>query len=170
MHYGLPNAMMAQSSRLPWRLLSSTASTYLFFMHRSGVIKIGLLVLPNLHCVGDSSSRDSGTAARTSPQPNPAASQVEARCYRSSESVLLGPPTRRGQTGHAPGWIRLEGYGGRDSGDAELVDAAGFGLGAGWHRSGSDSVRVVGADDFLRTELRLLIFGDSAVGQGSAHS
>ena len=73
------------------------------------------------------------------------------RCYRSRESVLLGPSTAQRNVGHPPGWLRLAG--GDSAGAAALVDANGSGLNGQWKRHGPDSVRVTAFDDFLRTEL-----------------
>jgi hypothetical protein len=133
------------------------------------LIKIGLPAL-TVACVAGSSGADSTKAASKWDTSTQTVIQTDVRCYRSSESVLLGPSTERGQRGHPPGWVRLEGLTQSSSGDALLLDAGGFGLGAGWRRSDKDSVRVVGFDDFLRTELSLVITEDSAVGRASAHS
>ena len=39
----------------------------------------------------------------------PTSASLAARCYRSAHSMLFGPPTRSGQQGKGPGWLRLEG-------------------------------------------------------------
>jgi hypothetical protein len=91
------------------------------------------------------------------------------RCFRSSESVLFGPATGSGQQGAGPGWLRLESPG-ADSGFGELVDADHKGLGASWRRVSLDSVSIVAFDDFLRVEMRLALFVDSAAGPVRASS
>src|SRR4051812_22489917 len=78
---------------------------------------------------------------------------VDLRCYRSPQSILLGPPVGRRNAGLPPGWIRLESIPSETTGVAELVDANGAKLDARWHRLARDSLLVIGADDFLRTEL-----------------
>lgn len=127
------------------------------------------VIVALLACTRDSAPSDSATAA---PQPATAivAQPVDSTCFRSAESVLLGPPVGRRNVGHPPGWIRLVGLAQADSGAAQLVDANASGLGAWWDRIAGDSLRVIGFDDFLRTELRVAIAGDSLHGQGAAHS
>jgi hypothetical protein len=93
-----------------------------------------------------------------------------ASCYRSPHSILLGPTTRTGQQGRAPGWVRLEGFPESDHGAAELHDSGGKALGAGWRRQIDDSVALSAGDDFLRVELRFMASKGSLVGQGKAHS
>ena len=92
------------------------------------------------------------------------------RCYRSAQSVLFGPPTRSGQQGHGPGWLRLEGPPTADRGAGELVDADRKGLGASWRRAPNDSVTVVALSDHLRVELRLIVSDTVVVGPARAHS
>jgi hypothetical protein len=94
----------------------------------------------------------------------------QIRCYRSPHSILLGPAIGRRNMGHPPGWLRIEWVARDTSGAAELVDANGARLGARWYRLQTDSLRVVGADDFLRTELRIVMNADSLRGQAHAHS
>ena len=127
------------------------------------------LIAAVVACTRDGARSDSTT---TSEQPAAAivAPAAESTCFRSAESVLLGPPVGRRNVGHPPGWIRFVGLARENGGEAELVDANASGLGARWDRIAGDSVRVVGADDFLRTELRLAIAADSLRGQGAAHS
>jgi hypothetical protein len=93
-----------------------------------------------------------------------------ARCYRSPHSVLSGPPTRSGQQGQAPGWLRLEGRATAERGQAELVDADRKWLGALWRRASNDSVSVSALSDHLRVELRLIVSDSVAVGPAVARS
>ena len=132
------------------------------------VLGIGI-GLAALICGCDKSARDAAIVADTSPAL-PARTDIRVDCYRSPQSVLLGPVISRPSVGHPPGWIRLEGMGQADSGDAELIDANGAGLIARWYRRAGDSLSVIGADDFLRTELRLVVRTDSLRGRGDAHS
>jgi hypothetical protein len=92
------------------------------------------------------------------------------RCYRSAHSVLFGPPTRSGQQGQGPGWLRLEGPETAHSGQGELVDADRKGLGASWRREPNDSLSVVAMHDHLRVELQLVVSDGVAVGPARAHS
>jgi hypothetical protein len=93
-----------------------------------------------------------------------------ARCYRSSQSVLLGPITANSrQNAQGPGWIRIEGFG-ADSGAAELVDTNRVRLGGSWRRGSGDSVSMVAADNFLRVELRLTVTDSAAIGTALARS
>jgi hypothetical protein len=90
-----------------------------------------------------------------------------AACYRAAASVL----GRRAGAATSPdpahaGWLRLEGRPGADSGDARLVDEDGAALGARWRRAAGDSMVVVGFDDFLRVELRLVKAGGALTGSG----
>src|SRR3954465_11354649 len=87
-----------------------------------------------------------------------------ARCYRSSNSVLLGPITKSKQNARGPGWLRVEGLPTADSGAGELVDASRAGLNGVWRRATGDSVSMTAADDFLRVELRLVISDSVAIG------
>ena len=91
----------------------------------------------------------------------------EARCFRLANSVLLGPPTRTGQQGVGPGWIRFDGYG-ADSGSGTLVDANHAGLHTVWRRANCDSVDVAGFDDFLRLDMSILV-SDTLLA-GTAHT
>jgi hypothetical protein len=100
----------------------------------------------------------------------PTSASLAAHCYRSSHSVLFGPPTRSGQQGKGPGWLRFEGVSEADSGWGGLVDANRSGLGASWRRTSGDSVSVVAMDDFLRVQLRLAVSDSAAVGPAHAHS
>jgi hypothetical protein len=93
-----------------------------------------------------------------------------ARCYRSPHSVLFGPPTRTGQQGRPPGWLRLEGFPESDHGEAELRDGDEKGMGAGWRREPDDSVAVLASNDFVRIEIRFLASNGSLAGRGAAHS
>ncbi len=82
----------------------------------------------------------------------------------------LRPPTKSGQQGKGPGWIRLEGLPSADTGLGELVDADRKGLSALWRRARGDSVSIVAADDFLRVELRLAVSGSAIGGRALARS
>ena len=93
-----------------------------------------------------------------------------SHCFRSAASVLLGPATVSGQQGQGPGWIRIEGGLGSDSGTAALRDAEARTMLATWRRSPGDSIDVVAFDDFLRVELRLAVSETMASGIGSSHS
>jgi hypothetical protein len=97
------------------------------------------------------------------------AASAESRCYRSRESVLLGPGTTQRSVGHAPGWIRLEASD-QSSGSALLVDGNGAGLTAQWQRVSGDTLHVVARDDLLRTELFVVAVADSLQGRATAHS
>ena len=93
------------------------------------------------------------------------------RCYRSAQSVLLGPiDTRSRQNGRGPGWIRIAGLPAADSGAVELVDAEGATLRGSWRRTSSDSVAIVAADDFLRVEVQLALSNSAVTGQAVAMS
>jgi hypothetical protein len=100
----------------------------------------------------------------------PTSASMAAHCYRSSHSVLLGPPRRSGQDGKGPGWLRLEGISDADSGRGGLVDANRSSLGATWRRASGDSVSVLAAGHHLRVELRLAISDSAAVGAALARS
>lgn len=93
-----------------------------------------------------------------------------ARCYRSVNSVLLGPIAKSKQNGRGPGWLRVEGLPTADSGPGELVDASRAGLNGLWRRGAGDSVSMTAADDFLRVELRLVISDSVATGPALARS
>jgi hypothetical protein len=93
-----------------------------------------------------------------------------ARCYRSSQSVLFGPPTSSGQQGQGPGWLRFDGSTAANGGYGELVDADRKGLGASWRRDPNDSVSVVAFTDHLRVELQLAVSDSVVVGPARAHS
>jgi hypothetical protein len=57
-----------------------------------------------------------------------------------------------------------------DSGTARLVDSDGRALDATWHRIDSDSILVVGFNDFVRVEMRLAVTQDALVGSAAARS
>jgi hypothetical protein len=103
------------------------------------------------------------------PGANAAATQPEARCFRSVHSVLLGPPTPTGQQGTGPGWLRLSGSAESDSGMVSLVDADGKRLQGTFRRQGT-TLRIVAFDDFLRVEMTLMATGGGLAGEGKAHS
>lgn len=94
----------------------------------------------------------------------------ESVCYRSASSVLLGPLTAGGQQGEGPGWIRIDGGLGADSGAAGLRDANSKTMAGQWRRVTGDSVAVTAFDDFLRVELRLVVSDTMASGIGSSRS
>lgn len=101
---------------------------------------------------------------------DPMGIQVEAACFRSPHSVLLGPPTPAGQQGKGPGWIGVEVTEDRDSGWAKLVDPdskAFYGL---WRRDADDTVAFAVGDDFVRVSMRLAISDSVARGSAVAHS
>ena len=102
---------------------------------------------------------------------SPEAERDEASCYRSPESALLGPIVANSrQNGKGPGWIRIDGAAGSDSGAVELIDAEGARLRGLWRRASTDSVSIVAADDFLRVQLQLAIIGSVATGRALATS
>jgi hypothetical protein len=138
-------------------------------MYGCRVAPFAVAFLAAVACARGESGMDSSRAADSVRTPG-VPSIVEVRCYRSSQSVLLGPPVGRRNVGHPPGWIRLEWMARGDSGAAQLTDANGAGFGGQWMRLAGDSLRVVGADDFLRTELRLVVTTDSLRGRCDAHS
>lgn len=94
---------------------------------------------------------------------------TSARCFRSAESVLLGPSRGGTSEGTPPGWIRLEGLG-ADSGMARLADANGAGLQGQWRRTPGDTVHFAGFDDFLRVEMKLVVTGSGVAGPAVATS
>lgn len=105
----------------------------------------------------------------SSTRPNTA--PVVASCYRSSQSVLLGPITPKSrQNGKGPGWIRIEGFPAAESGASELIDANRAGLGGSWRRGSGDSVSMAAFDDFLRVELRLAVSDTAVMGEAVARS
>ena len=137
-------------------------------MHSTARTLIGMIAGVGFACSEDATPREQ-RAADTADSASTASASA-GRCYRSPHSVLFGPPTGRGQQGRPPGWVRLEGVSNADSGAAELLDADGKALRAVWRRRSRDSVHVIGADDFLRVELRLVVSSGQAVGHGDAHS
>ena len=110
-----------------------------------------ILALAALACAGEDDGRDS-------------------RCYRSPESVLLGPDIGRRNVGHAPGWIRLDSLEHGANGPAHLVDANRTILGGRWEERSGDSLRIIAGNDFLRTELDAVIAQDTLRGRATAHS
>lgn len=134
--------------------------------HRS--VSLAIISFATLICACDKSDRDAVAIANNS--TGSTARAVIDYCYVSPQSVLLGPSLGRRNVGHAPGWIRLEGMSQATSGAAELIDANGSGLSGGWSRHAGDSLLVVGSDDFLRTELTIVVNPDSLHGRGDAHS
>jgi hypothetical protein len=96
--------------------------------------------------------------------------RVAAWCYRSAHSVLLGPPTPAGQQGKGPGWLGIEVPERADSGWAELADQDSKRFSARWRRDGTDSVRFIAGDDFLRLEMRLALSDSLAIGSATARS
>ena len=120
---------------------------------------------------GDPRSEGSrGLPVHTS-DPAPNGGRLAVRCYRSSQSVLLGPIAAKSRhNGQGPGWIRIEGLQAADSGGGELVDANRAGLGGSWRRGPGHSVSMTAADDFLRAELRLTVSDSAATGPALARS
>ena len=125
--------------------------------------------LAALVCACDKSARDAAIIPDSS-RGLSAPPVIEVDCYRSPQSVLLGPLTGRRSVGHAPGWIRLDGLGQSATGAAELIDGNGAGLNGRWYQHARDSLSIIGADDFLRTELQVVVRKDSLRGRGNAHS
>jgi hypothetical protein len=138
-------------------------------MHRCSLISLASIVLGS-HACADEVPRSDSAIASGSAQHATVNPVVERRCYRSPQSVLLGPPIGRRNAGHAPGWIQLDGVARGDTGAAELIDANSAGLGGQWYRHVGDSLRVVASDDFLRTELRVAISAESLRGRADARS
>jgi hypothetical protein len=101
----------------------------------------------------------------------PDSAHVATRCYRSPQSVLLGPiVTKSRSNGQGPGWIRIEGFPAADSGAGKLIDANRAGLGAWWRRESGDSVSMAAFDDFLRVDLRLTVSDTAVLGEALARS
>ena len=130
---------------------------------------LAAFVIATIACASEP-SRDESASPAHSAQQSAVQLSAETHCYRSSESVLLGPPIGRRNVGHPPGWIRLEGIEKGERGGAELVEANRARLGGQWARLAGDTLRIVAGDDFLRTELRVVLTKDSLVGQADAHS
>src|SRR5512132_2420314 len=80
-------------------------------------------VLATLACANDESQSNSASAGGGAQKP-PVRSAIEIRCYRSPQSVLLGPSLGQRNSGRPPGWIRLEWMPDENCGAAELVDAS----------------------------------------------
>lgn len=101
----------------------------------------------------------------------PEAIATAPRCFRSDNSVLLGPNTTSGQQGNGPGWIRLAGGLQFDSGPALLADRDGKRLEAAWTWEDSTRLKVLGRDDFLRVDLSFMLMEQGHIlGVGKAHS
>jgi hypothetical protein len=123
-----------------------------------------------LACAEPGTDRGQSVLPDTSEAPRVSV-RVAARCYRSAESVLLGPfITKSRQNGQGPGWLRIEGHPAADSGSGNLVDANRAGLGAFWRRGAGNSVTMTAANDFLRVELRLAVTDSAAIGTALAQS
>ena len=78
------------------------------------------------------------------------------RCFLSTGSTLGRMPNDAGGNEVAPGWLRLDGAVGADSGSALFVDGDGASMAAQWRRIAGDSIHVVASNDFLRVEYRAL--------------
>ena len=130
---------------------------------------VAIVALTALACVRDDDGRDSATAKEreSGASTHPLA---ESRCYRSPQSVLLGPDIGQRNVGHAPGWIRLDSLGHGPRGPAQLLDANRAVLNGRWEERGDDSLRVEAASDFLRTALEVLMTETTLRGQATAHS
>lgn len=101
----------------------------------------------------------------------PDTARAAARCYRSPQSVLMGPiVTKSRNNGQGPGWVRIEGFPAADSGAGRLIDASRAGLGAWWRRESGDSVSIAAFDDFLRVDLRLMVSDTAIMGEALARS
>ena len=93
-------------------------------------------------------------------------------CYTTDVSALgRAPGTPAPAPRNVRGWIRLDGMApsGADSGTAQLVDSDRHSMAATWRRSG-DSLAVVGLDDFMKVELRVVASGDRLSGSGTITS
>ncbi len=128
-----------------------------------------LIVLTTVACVRDDDGNDSATVeeqeSRSSAQP-----LGESRCYRSPQSVLLGPDIGQRNVGHAPGWIRLDSLGRGSRGPALLLDADRAVLNGQWEERSRDTLHVAAGNDFLRTAFDVLITENALRGRATAHS
>ena len=93
-----------------------------------------------------------------------------ARCYQSPTSTLGRVPNDAGGVEVGPGWVRLDGASGADSGAATLVDSDGASLTGTWRQIAGDSVHLTAFNDFLRVELRALPSGAGLAGSLQARS
>jgi hypothetical protein len=126
-------------------------------------------VFAAIACGGTGAER-SDTAKVDTGDASGVSTRLATRCYRSANSVLLGPRISGSRNnGQGPGWIRIEGSV-TDSGEAELVDANRAGLSATWRRGPADSLSLTAADDFLRVELRIAVSDSVATGSALARS
>ena len=101
----------------------------------------------------------------------PDAIATASRCFRSDNSVLLGPPTASGPQGEGPGWIRLAGGLQFDSGPAVLADRDGKRLEGAWTWEDSTKLELLARNDYLRVNLGFhLMDGGHILGIGNAHS
>ena len=128
-----------------------------------------IIVLTTVACVRDDDGEDPATAEQ---QANRVSTPPlgESRCYRSPESVLLGPDIGQRNVGHAPGWIRLDSLQHASHGPAQLVDANHTVLSGQWEKHSPDSLRVVAGNDFLRTAFDGLMTENTLRGRATAHS
>ena len=94
-------------------------------------------------------------------------------CYSSRGSVL---GRAAGTAAPAPrsvvGWVQIDDSfaKGADSGTARLVDSDARSLTARWHRVGNDSITIVGFDDFVRVEMRIVATPGRLAGPATARS
>lgn len=115
--------------------------------------------------------RDRDSARQSAPGDSARHAEVAAHCYRSPSSILFGPRTSRGQQGHPPGWLRIDGdVANADSGDAQIMDADANPLDARWRRASRDTIEVQRADDFLKVALRFTLSETMATGHATAYS
>ena len=96
-------------------------------------------------------------------------SRVAGVCYRSDNSVLLGPATASGQQGAGHGWIALQTPLDADSGWATLADSGSKTFTATWRRD-ADMIELSARDDFLRVDLRVAATDSVLMGGATAHS
>ena len=93
------------------------------------------------------------------------------RCYAGEGSILGRAP---GSPAPGPAglrsWIVIHGAARAESGGAQLTDSDGRSLDATWRRLAHDSVLVVGFNDFVRIELRVVAQDSAVVGSARATS
>jgi hypothetical protein len=132
-------------------------------------ISLGALTLVVASC-GDSRGPGVAHASSDSVTIAEVGVRVAAACYRSSHSVLLGPPTPSGQQGRGPGWMALEVPEHADSGWAVLVDPGTRRFSTRWRRDATDSIALHAGDDFLQLDMRLAASDSLVHGSASARS
>ncbi len=140
-------------------------------MSRRHPIRLAVWYASAVIACEESGGGRSDSAASITPGSASSSASVAARCYRSPQSVLLGPITPKSRNnGKGPGWIRMEGFPAAGSGGGNLIDESRAGLGASWRRGFGDSVSITAFDDFLRVELRLIVSDTAAIGSALARS